>query len=319
VQRSVIASCTFAKWATNGDSSATGLKLNGVTSATEADKARYNAVTDNDFDPSSAKGPGLWIGPQANAGYDDEEAYDFVVERNKFGVVADNDADHIELRGGGGRIMIRANAFIEGRYPVKLTSRTTDSPHANVYIYNNSGYSTSGDGPRSWFKYDDAEPYAPVTDLECVGNIWHAPNEAAGDIPNYDESAGKMSHASLTVSKGNCYFNGVAPTNIWAVSEGNMTLAAMQALSKETGTITADPLYTNAAAGDLSLQAASPCLNCSQLTDLVGVDFNGYERPVGAYMDMGAFERGGVAFTPTAAGAVSAVGGGVAGAGGVLG
>lgn len=54
--------------------------------------------------------------------------------------------------------------------------------------------------------------------------------------------------------------------------------------------LTSDPKFTNAAAGDFSLQAGSPCLNAGANVGLT-TDFAGNPVPFGSAPDIGAYER----------------------------
>lgn len=54
--------------------------------------------------------------------------------------------------------------------------------------------------------------------------------------------------------------------------------------------ITADPLFVNEPGRNLRLQAASPCLNIGNAAASVSPDLDGVARPVGAGVDLGAYE-----------------------------
>ncbi len=56
-----------------------------------------------------------------------------------------------------------------------------------------------------------------------------------------------------------------------------------------TGNITGDPKFTNAP-NDLTLMVGSPCIDSGDPASTVNVDIAGRARPIGAYVDMGAYE-----------------------------
>ena len=59
-----------------------------------------------------------------------------------------------------------------------------------------------------------------------------------------------------------------------------------------TGNIDADPLFMDAAHGDLRLQAGSPCIDTGTANNAPSTDNRGAHRPQGARFDMGAYEMG---------------------------
>ena len=61
-------------------------------------------------------------------------------------------------------------------------------------------------------------------------------------------------------------------------------------LGFEADGLTADPLFTDPAAGDFSLQPASPAVDLGAELTGVTADLTGVPRPQGAYNDIGAYE-----------------------------
>lgn len=81
---------------------------------------------------------------------------------------------------------------------------------------------------------------------------------------------------------------------IWGADDGAaVTYSDVQGGWTGTGNIDADPLFVDAANGDLHLQAGSPAVNSGDQTLLpagITTDLDGNARVVGANVDMGAYE-----------------------------
>ena len=56
------------------------------------------------------------------------------------------------------------------------------------------------------------------------------------------------------------------------------------------GNIDADPLFLNAAGGDLHIQSGSPCIDAGTSSGAPDDDLDGNPRPSGSGYDMGAYE-----------------------------
>lgn len=112
-----------------------------------------------------------------------------------------------------------------------------------------------------------------------------------------------LNAGGLTLNVRNCVVWNNAPNGIAGASA--TTFTCHQSAIAGTGNIVGDPLFANAAGGDLTLGAASPCIdagNTTLLASSVAVDLGGLPRvsnvalaPVGVaaygyFIDMGAFE-----------------------------
>jgi Domain of unknown function (DUF5123)/Protein of unknown function (DUF1565) len=103
---------------------------------------------------------------------------------------------------------------------------------------------------------------------------------------------------SATVTWENNIFanNGVSYANVlnWNPGNVNYNVYFGGTLGPGTNVLTLDPLFTNAAGGDFSLQSASPAINAGDpntLTNSAGtVDFAGNPRIQGGRIDIGAYE-----------------------------
>ena len=91
-----------------------------------------------------------------------------------------------------------------------------------------------------------------------------------------------------------------SPTTPTPRSVADRSFADYQALSGwDASSISADPLFVNAAAGDYHLLAGSPALDAGSPLHSAADDYDGHPRPSGAGPDIGALEGSG----PCAAGA----------------
>jgi hypothetical protein len=89
---------------------------------------------------------------------------------------------------------------------------------------------------------------------------------------------------------------------------GGQSLAQFKTAGYETHSVTGNPLFTNAAEGNFSLQSTSPAINTIPINGITGIttDIRGYTRPSGNAFDMGAYEYQSVLHQPTIATAASA-------------
>jgi hypothetical protein len=58
-----------------------------------------------------------------------------------------------------------------------------------------------------------------------------------------------------------------------------------------TGTVTRDPLFVSPATGDFRLSSGSPAIDVGTTRGAPDHDLDGYLRPQGAGVDIGAYER----------------------------
>jgi hypothetical protein len=76
----------------------------------------------------------------------------------------------------------------------------------------------------------------------------------------------------------------------WGYDDNGNSTTLQAAGLAVTGTITADPQFVNAAAGDYRLSAGSPAIDRGIRNGAPDHDLDGYVRPYGAGYDIGAYE-----------------------------
>ncbi|MBK8051349.1 MAG: hypothetical protein IPK16_32170 [Anaerolineales bacterium] len=126
-----------------------------------------------------------------------------------------------------------------------------------------------------------------------------------GAIFNHNDTASGWSGAVLTntIFWGNTATGGSqiynennltgATINYSIVQGGNSGIAGatgLTAFSSGTGNLNADPLFVNAANGDLNIPWGSPAINTGTNTDAPGTDFRSLARPALVTTDIGAYE-----------------------------
>ena len=81
--------------------------------------------------------------------------------------------------------------------------------------------------------------------------------------------------------------NNVVRNNlVWGNTSNSMNASGLTV----SGTISANPLFVNAPAGDFHLGAGSPALGAADIGYVLPADIDGDPRPLGAGPDLGAFE-----------------------------
>lgn len=98
-----------------------------------------------------------------------------------------------------------------------------------------------------------------------------------------------------TVSASTAYANS-GGTDTYLTMQRNLwyrASPAMAAPSRDSAPLTGDPLFTNASAGDFSLQTGSPAINTATapVDFAVAFDYFGVSRPQGGVADIGAMEK----------------------------
>ncbi len=181
----------------------------------------------------------------------------------------------------------------------------------NVKIYNNSCYEAAQSAHSAIRIANESTIGQAGTNIDIQNNIIVASTATARPVVKISANA-LTDVATLTINS-NLYWtaNGAnSVTFTWGdMGLTNVNLATWRSsVGHDANSQSADPLYTDPALMDLSLQATSPAIDTATNTLVAIRDFNGAARPATA-KDIGAFESGAILPTngswglPTTAGA----------------
>lgn len=115
-----------------------------------------------------------------------------------------------------------------------------------------------------------------ATVINCI--IWDCPTSfELTESPSVEDHGSHVtvSHCDIDGGQGSVSVSGASSTVAWG--DGNVSV---------------DPLFVNAAAGDLRLRQGSPVIDIGTLDRAPGSDLDGNQRPCGEGVDLGAFELG---------------------------
>jgi hypothetical protein len=94
--------------------------------------------------------------------------------------------------------------------------------------------------------------------------------------------------ATSSVFRNNLVFGN---QNDWLYDDQGASTTLQAAGMAVTGTVTADPMFVSPSAGDYRLLAGSPAVDMGLATGAPDHDLDGFPRPLGAAVDIGAYER----------------------------
>lgn len=216
--------------------------------------------------------------------HDIELSYLEVRNSARQGLFADRTTARIQIRsshfhdnGGTGPTQRDHNIYIEGANHLIASSLIRSAPNGygvQIYPSNQSivvvGNTITGNGRNGLLIGSDGATSA--TGARIIGNIITGNGEY-----------GIASYWGGSVGSG----NQISRNLVWGNGAGNVAVTGITVDS----TITANPLFVNAAAGDFHLQGTSPALGQGVGDYTPQVDLVGVARPVGGGPDLGAFEQ----------------------------
>ncbi len=218
------------------------------------------------------------------AAHDIELSYLEVRNSARQGLFADRTTARIQVRsshfhdnGGTGPTQRDHNIYIEGANHLIASSLIRSAPNGyGVQIYPSNqnimvvGNTITGNGRNGLLIGSDGSTSA--TGARIIGNIITG-NGEYGIASYWGGSVGSANQVSRNL--------------VWGNTAGNVAVTGVAV----DGTITADPLFVNAAAGDFHLRGTSPALGQNTADFTPQVDLAGASRPLGGGPDLGAFEQ----------------------------
>ena len=177
---------------------------------------------------------------------------------------------------------------------------TSSSPTVTNCTFTSNTASRDGGG-----MYNASSSSQTVTNCTFTSNT--ASNGSGGGMDNWSYSSPTVTNCTFTLNTGyncggmaydncpnmkiaNCIFwNDNAP-EIVESSAVTVTYSCIQNGYTGTGNIDTNPLFVDAA-GNVRLQATSPCIDTGTRAGAPETDIEGTTRPQGAGVDMGAYER----------------------------
>jgi len=214
----------------------------------------------------AGSGGGIWLGGGSSVGLEN-----IIISNNSAGSgggVYSDSASPISLK----NVLISGNAATNYG-GAGIAGISADLSLSNVTIVDNSAHGNGGGAVHS----DGGGINMSYTTLKITNSIIY------GNTPKEINLIGSDHYGSSTITST---YSDIQGGEAGIVIEGDVTVNWLD------GNIDADPLFADAANGDYSLSADSPCIDAGTPDDAPETDLEGTYRPQDAGYDMGAYEYG---------------------------
>lgn len=146
---------------------------------------------------------------------------------------------------------------------------------------------TQKEDGRSWkTAFNTLQEAVDVASQNITEGKWDTRN-----ISYAGSGVSNCSNSLPTITNSILWGNSVNPVYNDSTSSSSATYSCVQGGYEGTGNISEDPLFVDAANGDVRLQEGSPCIDTGTAEDAPDVNIEGTVRPQGVGFDMGAYER----------------------------
>ncbi len=170
---------------------------------------------------------------------------------------------------------------------------------SNVKIYNNTLHNLSGSGVTLANYTESGYPEPKFSNISMYNNtIYNAGTKAGNSWGGGGIDVQTSSNTGITIR--NNILSKAGSFNVAASSGSTVSNNLFDAGSTSgTSAVQGNPAFMNVAKADFHLQATSPAINTGITTGAPTVDFDQQARPQGGQVDIGAFEYGSSASSPS--------------------
>lgn len=248
-------------------------------------------ITGNKVHENNSGASGGDIGQAANEGITLFNTKTFEITNN---TVNGNFEEGIDTKNGTSDGVIANNTVYDNNGPNIYVDGASNVKIYSNHVYGARGSSKAGIGLA-------VESGGASSNVEIYNNVIHDnPNGAIdfwigtySNVSVINNTTSNNNGKAISVNSGNVS-GSVARNNIFfndALNASGFT---------NDNNLTTDPNFVNAGSNDFHLNAGSPAIDKGLATGAPTTDFDGAARPVGAGIDMGAYEYGGTASVSTA-------------------